>query len=98
MQLTRSARRTRQVVPEKSSLERCTAAIRCRIRHGRLTRLECPSLNEVDIEVSIVVVVEEGDAGGDDLRKVVLARHAVDVDEVEPCVPGCIDEPRVSRG
>ena len=51
------------------------------------------ALHQVDVEVAVVVVVEQGDAGRHDLRVVPLARHAVEVDEVEAGLFGALDEP-----
>jgi DNA-directed RNA polymerase specialized sigma54-like protein len=56
-------------------------------------RLERLALHEVHIEVGIVVVVEQGDARRQHFDHVQLARHAVDVNEVQTCVGGTIDEP-----
>jgi hypothetical protein len=59
----------------------------------RLPRTEHLALNEVDVEVAVVVVVEEADAGRHDLGIIDLTRHPVEVDEVEPGLPGPFDEP-----
>ena len=68
----------------------------CRRQHGvgqRLARAEHPSLREVDVEVAVVVDVEQRDAGPDHLLEIVLARHAVEVHEVEPHGLGALGEP-----
>ena len=52
-------------------------------RVGQRLRAEHLPLHQVDVEVAVVVVVEQRDAGRHDLRVVELAGHAVEVDEVE---------------
>ena len=76
----------------------------CRWIRGVLERLLCAehrALDQVHIEVAVVVVIEQGDAGRHDLGVVPLTRHAVEVDEVEACLFGALDEPlrlRAGRG
>ncbi len=65
-------------------------------RIGRvLERLlaEHRTLNQVHIEVAVVVVIEQRDAGRHDLRVVLFAGHAVEVDEVEADLRGAFGEP-----
>ena len=76
-----------QIVPVQTIGQRRAAARRRRARAERL------ALHEIHVEVAVLVVVEERDAGADHLGHVELARHAVDVDEVEAGVRGAIDEP-----
>jgi hypothetical protein len=40
-------------------------------------------LNQIDVQVAVVVEVEERNAWRQDLGHVELARHAIDVDEVD---------------
>ncbi len=65
------------------------------IGKGLLQDLAWPehaSLNQVDVEVAVVVVVEERAAGAHDLAEVELPRHAVEMDEVETRGRGQVDE------
>ena len=52
-----------------------------------------PSLNDEDVEVAVVVVVEQRDARRHDLRVEQLARHAVEVNEVQTRLRRQVDEP-----
>ena len=63
----------------------------------RLARPEHLPLDDIDVEIAIVVVVEQADAGGHDLGVIDLPGHAVEVDEVEPGLPGALDEPFTGR-
>src|SRR5205085_4900580 len=60
------------------------------------------SLREVDIEIAVVVVIEEGDAAPDHLGEVKLPGHAVEIREVETGRLRPIDKPivggRVTNG
>ena len=55
-----------------------------------------PPLHDEQVEVTVVVVVEEGRAGPERLDEVVLARHSVEVHELEPAFRGALDERRLS--
>ena len=84
-----------QVVPEQAILER-----RVRLEHRLAERLAAQhlSLHEVDVEVAVVIVIEQRDAGRHDFRIVELARHAVEVHEVEAGRFGAFSEPLNVRG
>ena len=60
---------------------------------GRLVRSEHLSLDEVDVEVAVVVVVEQPGPRRHDLGNVERARRAVEVDEVEAARNRGVDEP-----
>ena len=51
-----------------------------------LVAVEGASLPQVDVEIAVVVVVEEGDSGAHHFGGVELSGHAVEVDEVDPYV------------
>src|SRR5262245_66669016 len=51
------------------------------------------ALNEVDVEITVVVVVEERNAWSEDLRVVERSGRAVHVHEVEAGLTGDLDEP-----
>src|SRR5439155_17071219 len=59
----------------------------------RLVRSEARALNDIDIEIAVVVVIEEGDAGPQDLWIVIVTRCAVVVHEGEPGLLGAVGEP-----
>ena len=54
---------------------------------------EQSALHEIDVEVAVVVVIEQRDAGPHDLGLIELPGHAVEVDEVDPRRRRLIDEP-----
>ena len=54
-------------------------------------------LDDEDVEVAVVVVVEQSNAGRHDLRVIELAGHAVEVGEVEASLFRAIREPAVSN-
>ena len=56
------------------------------------------ALDEVDVEVAVVIEVEKGTARPHDLGRVVLPRHAVEVDEVEARRRRAVGEPRPAAG
>jgi hypothetical protein len=58
-----------------------------------LSRSEHLSLDDIHVEIAVVVVVEERDAGWKDLRIKKLPRGTVEVNEVESCFQRPIDEP-----
>jgi hypothetical protein len=70
-----------QVVAEQAILQLTVRRID-RIAQ-RLPLPEHLSLDDVDVEIAVVVVVEQRHTGRHDLRVVELAGHAVEVDEVE---------------
>ena len=76
-----------QIVPVEPIRQRRAAARGGRRRAERLT------LHQIHVQVAVLVVVEERDAGRQHLGHVELTRHAVDVDEVEAGFPGAIHEP-----
>ena len=51
-------------------------------RRAALVTFELAALAQVDVQVAVVVVVEEGHSRTDDFRGVELPRHPVEVDEV----------------
>ena len=59
----------------------------------RLAQTEHPSLREVEVEVAVVVEVEHRDTGPDHLSEIVLARHPVEVHEVDAHRFGSVAEP-----
>ncbi len=83
-----------QVVAEQASarVRRCWHAGIARRRSEQLT------LDEEHIEIAVVVEVEQSGARGHDLREIVPARHAVDVNEAKPAFLRAIDEPGRAAG
>ena len=49
-----------------------------------LSRIKCSALNQVHIQVTVVVVVEQGHAGAHDFRHVELARRSGEMVELQP--------------
>jgi hypothetical protein len=54
-------------------------------------------LRQVDVEVAVVVVVEEGGARADDLGVVQLAGHPAEMRERQARLFGAVDEPVAVR-
>ena len=55
------------------------------------------ALQHEQVETPVVVVIEQGDAGTDDLGKIELAAHSVRVDEASPRWIGHLDEGNLQR-
>ncbi|MBM3818737.1 MAG: hypothetical protein FJW14_06965 [Acidimicrobiia bacterium] len=87
----RPVRRGREIVPEET-VARNSARRKHRLLGG-LARAKHLALDEIHVQISVVVVVEQADTGPHDLRVVELAGHAVEVHEVEPRRGGPLDEP-----
>ena len=60
---------------------------------GATATVDASALNEKDVEVAVVVIVQKGNAGRDDLRVVELPRHAVHVNEIEMSLGGRVSKP-----
>lgn len=73
-----------QIVPEQTALERQLPLLRRDkgIVQG-LARADHPSLHQEDVEVPVAVVVEESHTRREMFREIVLARHAIEVNERE---------------
>ena len=74
--------------PRSVGLDTEVVAEQTRHRLGRLPRrafaVRCSTLHGDDIEVAVVVVVDQPDAGADDLLDPVVAPRAVPMRELEP--------------
>jgi hypothetical protein len=89
-----------QVVSKEPTLRIPSPESRIPVLESRIPNPESrerAALGQEDIEIPIVVVVEERNAGAENLGHVELPRHAVDVHEIEARLPGAIDEPVLSR-
>ena len=67
--------------------------------------LACPraipehlSLHEIDVEVAVVVEIEHPDTGRHYFREIELARHAVEMEEVDTGLLGLLDKPLSRSG
>ena len=78
----------RQIVAEQS-----IPGCRIRPRRERRVAAERVSLDEIDVEIAVVVVVQQRSAGTHDLRLIEAARHPVEVNEVEASDRGDVLEP-----
>ena len=90
-----SANRTRAAAV-RSKLEIVsvqTSAFREVSASGATATVDASALNEKDVEVAVVVVVQKGNAGRDDLRVVELPHHAVHVNEIEMSLGGRVSKP-----
>ena len=85
-----------QVVAKETMRQR--SARRQRGVGERLAGAQHVALRQVEIEIAILVVVQQGAARSHHLEVVALPGHAVEVMEVEPGRGGRLDEPGLGRG
>ena len=55
-------------------------------------RSEHAALNQIEVEIPVVVIIEHGSTGAHHFAQVAFPRHAVEVDEIDPCFPRGIQE------
>ena len=82
-----------QVVPEEASFQRQSGAGRKQRILQRLPVAQHVALDQVDVQIAVVVVVEQCDAGRQHFRKVVLTGHPVEVRERQPDILASDIEP-----
>ena len=89
----RAVRADRQVVAVEPAPERPRPRRRDERVAGGQLRVQHPALDQIGVEVAVVVVVEQPDARGDELRVVETAGRTVEVEEVEAGGGRLVGEP-----